>query len=166
MQLTFWWDNMDVEEWDSTYLPFPDGYVLQGEMLILNDFENEGIRLWRGYYNNEGKEKPLFPDPIVLVPPEKIPHLKYMVRNGVTLLANNGLGGLANMVIGRADADEMPYQDQRIIDAQTGEILDAVDLAAAGMEIERFDETELLESTIDDLFGSMAPVPQDEVQES
>lgn len=104
MQLTFWWDNGDIEEWDSTFLSFHDGVVMQGGRLSLSKVEKSGVMFTLRYINKSAHRKDLIEPEIVLVPPEDVPHLMRLDRSGWPVLMADGEGGFVNLVLQEATA--------------------------------------------------------------
>lgn len=152
MQLTFWWDNGNIDEWDSTYLSFQDGIVMQGGCLLLSNIEEEGIVFRPRYVNKSAHRKNLIEHDIVLVPPEDVPHLLRVEKTGWTVLQANGEGGLVHVALhehaqGKDLAQAEPLDPVALysFDPETGEMLDddggeyAPDMVAALID-ESFEE--------------------------
>ena len=106
MQITFWWDNGDIEEWDSTFLSFHDGIVMQGGKLSLSKIEGSGVAFTPRYVNKSAHRKDLIEPEMVLVPPEDVPHLIRLDRSGWPVLIANGEGGFVNLVLQEATANK------------------------------------------------------------
>ena len=137
MHLTFWWDNGDIEEWDSTFLSFHDGIVMQGGRLSLSRIEKSGVVFTPRYVNKSAHKKDLIEPEIVLVPPEDVPHLMRLDRSGWPALIADGEGGFVNLILQEATAGKgleqiepeylTPAYD---FNSDTGEILENDDAGA------------------------------------
>lgn len=91
--LEAYFDNGDIREFDTTMLTFPEGFTGEVSDIICGSAEERGLRVIRHYTDTSsgGEElKPLSEKPIVWVPPQLVPHVVLVMRDGQPLLVRDG----------------------------------------------------------------------------